>query len=75
MATAMLDHVDRFFGLPYNIGCFTTELGAGEAKGFWCWFEIVRYHPPFMNTIAKNNSRRASVDLLFIGAGCHLNLR
>ena len=36
MATAMLDHVDRSFGLPIGLfctGCFTAELGAGEAKG------------------------------------------
>ena len=36
MAIAMLDHVDRLFGLPtglFCIGCFTTELGAREAKG------------------------------------------
>ena len=36
MATAMLYHVDRFFGLLtdlYCIGCFTAELKAGEAEG------------------------------------------
>ena len=36
MATAMLDHVDHFFGLLtdlFRIGCFTAELGAGEAEG------------------------------------------
>ena len=36
MATAMLDHVDRLFGLPtglFCIGCFTAELGAREAEG------------------------------------------
>ena len=36
MATAMLDHVDRFFGLPtglFCIGCFTAELEAGEMEG------------------------------------------
>ena len=36
MTIAMLDHVDRFFGLPtglFRIGCFTAELGAGEAEG------------------------------------------
>ena len=36
MATVMLDHVDRFFGLPaglFCIGCFTAELGAREAEG------------------------------------------
>ena len=36
MATAMLDHIDRFFGLPtglFCIGCFTAELEAREAEG------------------------------------------
>ena len=36
MATAMLDHVEHIFGLLtdlFCIGCFTAELGAGEAKG------------------------------------------
>ena len=36
MATAMLDHVDRYFGLLtdlFFIGCFTAELVAGEAEG------------------------------------------
>ena len=36
MATTMLDHVDRFFGLPtglFCIGYFTAELGAKEAEG------------------------------------------
>ena len=36
MATAMLDHVERLFGLPtglFCIGCFTIELGAREAEG------------------------------------------
>ena len=37
MATAMLDHVDRLFGMPtglFCIGSFTAELRAREAKGF-----------------------------------------
>ena len=36
MVTAILDHVDSFFGLPtgfFCIGYFTAEFGAGEAKG------------------------------------------
>ena len=36
MATAMLDHVHRFFGLPTGLfctSCFTADLGAGEADG------------------------------------------
>ena len=36
MATALLDHVDHFFGLLtdlFCIGCFTAELGAREAEG------------------------------------------
>ena len=83
MATAMLDHVDHFFGLLtdlFRIGCFTAELGAQRGRGSWCWFEIVCDHPLFMNATAKNNERR-----LFIGVknylkglgvallGCRLN--
>ena len=36
MATAILDHADRFFGLLtdlFYIGCFIAELGAREAEG------------------------------------------
>ena len=36
MATAMLDHVYRLFGLPtglFCIGSFTAEVGAREAEG------------------------------------------
>ena len=42
MATVMLDHVDHLFGLPtglFCIGCFTTELGAREAKGLGAGLE------------------------------------
>ena len=41
MATAMLDHVDRFFGLRtrlFCISCFTAELGAKEAEGLGAGF-------------------------------------
>ena len=36
MATATLDHVDHFFGLPtglFYIGCFIAELWARKAEG------------------------------------------
>ena len=36
MATAILDHVDHFFGLPTGLfctSCLTADLGAGEAEG------------------------------------------
>ena len=59
MATAMLDHVDHFFGLPtdlFCIGCFIAELGAGEAEGSWCWFEIVRVY--IYKRDSKNLSRK-----------------
>ena len=61
MATAMLDHVDRFFGLPASLfytSC-SADLGAGEAEGPGAGLiYIVRDHPLFMNTTAKNNSSR-----------------
>ena len=42
MAAAMLEHVDHFFGLLsdlFCIGCFTAELGAGEAEGLGAGFK------------------------------------
>ena len=52
MATAMLELSSN--GL-FCIDCLTARLGT---RGWWSWcrFEIVRDHPPFLNTIAKNNS-------------------
>ena len=63
MATAMLDHIDRFFGLPTGLfctSCFTADLGAREAEGLGGLIDCD--HPLFMNVTAK--SQVASVALL-----------
>ena len=56
MATAMLDHVDRLFGLPtclVCIGCFTAELGAGEAKVL-----VLVLNSLWLSSIYEHNSKK-----------------
>ena len=58
MATVTLDHIDHFFGLPTDLLHWLllySRAGSQRGRGSWCWFEIVRDHPLFMNVTAKNN--------------------
>ena len=65
MATVTLDHIDRFFGLPTDFLHWLllySRAGSQRGRGSWCWFEIVRDHPLFMNATAKSRKHR-----LFVG--------
>ena len=61
MATAMLDHVDPFFGLPtdlFCITCFTAELGAGEAKSLGAGLNIDVWNSLWSSSIYECDSKK-----------------
>ena len=61
VATAMLDHVDHFFGLPtglFCIGCFTAELGAREAEDLGAGLNIDVWNSLWSSSIYECNSKK-----------------